>query len=1247
MCPKCSFDSPPEMNFCGRCGANLKQSCRACNFANPLDYRFCGMCGASLAGDSGPEPLPDSEAAIAPALPEIMVAAPPVTLRRLTGERRPATVVVADVVRSTDLLQQIGSEAWVEIMSQALQLLEAQVYRFGGEVDQFRGDGLLAFFGARSAHEDDAERAILAALGMQEAIGAYAAELARDEGIELRLRVGVNTGEVITTAIGDSRQHREDTAMGEAISLAVRLENAAEPGTVLVGESSYHLAEPHFEWRVMGKITVKGIGQPLAGYRPLSARPETRQRRGLEVYGLSAPLIGREVEFRLLLHKVEGLASGRGGIVTVTGEQGVGKSYLVSETRRHILRDYALLSAVTNRRNEDTRQVASPVTWLSGRCRSYEHSWPYSVWLRMLRGWLGWREAERPVETAERLQQQAESLWADEWTQHYPFLAAFLSLPLPEPFGDVVKQLDAGGLRGRIYVAVRKWLEALARRTSLALVFDDLQWADPSSLDLLLYCLPLCDQEAVLWLMLFEQDSTPAITDLRQRIETGYPHRLTSLAVPPLSEAQSHEMIDRLIGPEALPAETRSLLIGKAESNPYYIEELIRSLIEQGILEQDVVVGQWRATRTIASLDLPDTLQSLLVARIDRLPPEERRVLQVAAVTGHTFWFNALQAVFEDATRLKEHLATLQRAQLVGERGCVPDLGMEYTFRSNLIREVAYESVLSSQRIAYHRQVADHLEFQFGREVPLQYYSILAYHYRQAGEQKKELFYTRLAAQQAQAIYANTAAMELHTRALELLEQLEHIEGKASDENRRHAITAQRFEVLNERLELFYLTGGFEAARGDARILLELARQLPDHPAWLIDALLQQPGVKAWSSQEELQAGLALAEEALSLSRQLQDRRREMQCLYTISGQRHFLKHPSWQETADQALALARQLDDRRYQVLILTYTGSAYSWSNQPERGMAYLETALPICRDLGDRITEVHLWHQTGLRAERLGDYYCLLTEHHQKALKISREIGYRDGEASALMWCGQTQAIYLGDMAGGLDLLQESIRFRQEGARELLGLLRFIQIYAGQGKHEEALSLLERGRRIRDEDLVDIGRAGLRLVAAMLYNALGDADHLRLALDAAAEAGRLVAHNPFVTRQYEIAAACQAVAAHLGLAGCTTTEAEQQFHCQQALELSQKALAIYHSLGFVQIIECVSEEILWRHSQALAANGRYAEATGYRQQAYDETMRKHDLIPADTPFRHTFLENVPLHREICHLAEEQPVSERKAEA
>ncbi len=651
------------MRFCGMCGTSLTRTCQQCQFVNPVNYRFCGNCGTVLETEVSTRPALAPRFALSTPARQVSPPSPPSQFNlaennptgpALEGERRVATVIFADVKGSTELLERLGTEAWVEVMNSLFQVLETEIYRFGGEVGQFRGDGLVAFFGAKSANEDDPEHAVLASLAMQEAIKPYAAELQRKEGIELIMRVGINTGEVIIANVGDA-QYSDDTPMGEALAVAARMETAAEPGTVLISDSTYRLVRNEFDWLELGEIMVKGISHPIPVYRPLSPRESQEIGQELQGFGFAHGLIGRKNEFQILKNGVEDLYSGRGGIIQVTGVKGMGKSFLVNQVRQHFTRQNALLAAAQSKEPALTKppvdgsgQSNGPILWLHGRCRSYGHLRPYSMWLDLMHEWLGTHPEDQASEVQAVLRAQLGAQLDGDVEKDYPNLATFLSTSMEEAATERVKHLDAEGIKRQFFQTVREWIQQLAQDRPLVLSFADMQWADTTSLELLEYCLPLCDTESVLWLLVYRSDRDSAIWEFQHRLETNYPHRLTRLNVPPLSTEENEEFINQFLGENVLFPETLALIIKKSEGNPYFVKELIYSLVAQGALTPEGEHGCWKQIRAVTSLDLPDSLQSLLMARIDRLAPNERRVLQMAAVVGSVFWLNALQASGRD-----------------------------------------------------------------------------------------------------------------------------------------------------------------------------------------------------------------------------------------------------------------------------------------------------------------------------------------------------------------------------------------------------------------------------------------------------------------------------------------------------------------------------------------------------------------------------------------------------------------------
>ena len=1178
------------------------------------------MCGTRLASDS-------AELALQPlqSVAELEADAPSLSaaLQPLEGERRNVTVIITDLTDSTRLLERVGTEGWVELMNRILHILESEIYRFGGEISQFRGDGLVAFFGATAAHEDDPERAVLAALSMQRAFDVYVRELPTPEAVELRMRVGVDTGEVIV-ATATSRQQWQETAMGPAVSIAARMETAAEPGSVLVSEHTYRLAKTQFEWQPMGEILVKGVSQPITVFRPLQHITDAKKQPGDQTFPDSFPHIGREKEFHRLRLCVEGLFDGRGHIAALTGEKGSGKAFVLNDLQQYFVH----LEGLLEESNTASPVAATSLRWIRGRCRSYGQSWPYSMWLDVFRNWLELRPEDSREARRARLREHAEGLWGAEVDEHYPYLAHFLGLPLEPAYTDKIRHLDGEGLRQRYFVAVRSWIETSSRKSPVVLELSDMHWADDSSLALLRYCLPVCDSEALLWLLAFRPERDSSIWELYLSLEIGYPHRLTRIDLPPLTKAQSMELIHQLIGAETLPAQTRNLIIHNSEGNPYYIIELVRALIAQGILVREPEKGSWQATRTVTTLDLPDSLQRLLLSHIDRLSSHERQVLQIAAVIGSSFWSNMVQDLLGDTQTLKADLAALQRNQIIQESGRIPELGMQYSFKSPLLRDATYESLLSAQRASYHLKVAEYLEKSVGPDTLEGYDGMLAYHFGRAGNLRKELFYTVLAAEHARTYYANVEALGRYNHAMELLDR---IQAETQSEGQLRSIRSQRFEVLNGRREVRTLMGQFEGSREDARALLSLAREMADEPVWLIDALLARADTLT-DNRQDLVPGLQMAEEALALSRQLGDPKREMQSLARISDIRFTLMDPAWKEPAEQALAMTRQLGDLKSEVRLLLGIGGAYRMEDLP-RSREYLEAALARSEKLNDKAIEIVLLNALGEQCERDGDYYRQLTEYEQKRLRLSREIGDYDAEGNALMFCGQIQALYLGDYEAGLELEKQTLSRWAESTGRLFALLRIAQIQTALGRLSEAQATLEQARPLGEQTVYEIGRAGLGLVTLMLCMAYGDEEHLRMALQITAEIQQMAVGNR-ISQQYRMSAACEASAIHLKLVEQLAERGDyegQHQHVREALVSSQIALNHYEQFGFVQVVECTSEEILFRHSQALAANNRSEAAAPFLQRAFDEMMRKHDLIPSDSPFRRTFLENIENHRAI----------------
>lgn len=679
-----------------------------------------------------PQPLPTLQS-IPRAMPTLPHPSAPTlsishtTILSLEGEHRVVTLLLADL-RGTVALAQSDAEAWAELITPALHLLGAEITRLGGNVAQYRRDGLTACFGGQVAHEDDPERAVLAALAMREALIAYLAE--REVG-DLSLTVSVHTGEVICMPIGETT-----SMLGAVVESAEAIQTNLAPGTIWASEATHRLVASLFTWASLDEN----------GYEPSAHRPQVDKGRG--IFGLSSPLVGRDVELRTLQEAVEHLHSGIGWVVTVVGEAGIGKSRLVAELKR---------------------SASAGLSWIEGRCFSYAANSAYQVWRDMLHAWLD-APANAPSEAVvTTLRERVRAVCLDAFDDVYPFLAWLLSLPLDEVATARLRGIDAEGLQVLTFRAVETLLETAARRTPLALVCEDLHWADATSLALLEHLLALTDRAPLLFVCIFRPEREYGCWYIRELAARVYEHRHTDIQLNALSLAESAQLVSNLLTIEALPQAFRTRVLARAEGNPFYVEEIIRSLIDDAIIVYDEIAGRWHAVREMDERALPDTLYGVLMARIDRLPVGAKRVLQLAAVIGHIFSYPLLDAIAERST-LDANLVTLQRAQMIRERARLPE--RDYIFHHQFTLEAAYDGLLRRARRVLHRRVAEALETLYPQRIE-ENLGLLAHHWERAGEIERAIPCLLRAGEKAAIQYANEEACNYYQHATEMLEDLE------------------------------------------------------------------------------------------------------------------------------------------------------------------------------------------------------------------------------------------------------------------------------------------------------------------------------------------------------------------------------------------------------------------------------------------------------------------------------------------
>lgn len=631
-CPNCSFENASDARFCENCGQPFERLCPKCGTPNSPTAKFCKNDGFNLqtakAETRAAQVTKTADLdALRKAAPQNVATKILAERDRMEGERKLVTALFTDIVGSTTLAEQMDPEDWREIVSGTHQIVSKAVYHYEGTIAQLLGDGVLAFFGAPLAHEDDAERAARAALEILTSIRQYAEQLKKSKKVEnFQMRVGLNSGPVVVGNIG-SDLHMEYLAVGDTVNLAARMQSAAEPDTILISENTYRLAANLFAYEDKGKIPVKGKTEPIQVYRVLSEKVGAIRQRGIA--GLSSPMVGRQREFSTLTGIIEDARAGRGAIVSIIGEAGLGKSRLVAEWRK------AALAVLGNR----------PGSWIEGRCLSFGTSIAHHLSTDILRGIIGAPAGSSEEETHAALRKTMESLFGDEMKEVYPFLGHLLGLKLEEEMAARVKYLDGPALQAKYISSYKRLLETLAKAGPVVIVCEDVHWADPSSVELGSQVLQIAAQVPLVVVFVTRADKESTGWKLIQQAQEIAGVGAIELHLAPLSETDSRVLVNNLLEIESLPESLRKLILAKAEGNPFFVEEVIRMLIDRGgIMRQD---GKWVVTREIQNIEIPDTLQGVLTARIDRLPEEAKRTLQIAAVIGRKFQVRVLEKVLE------------------------------------------------------------------------------------------------------------------------------------------------------------------------------------------------------------------------------------------------------------------------------------------------------------------------------------------------------------------------------------------------------------------------------------------------------------------------------------------------------------------------------------------------------------------------------------------------------------------------
>jgi class 3 adenylate cyclase/tetratricopeptide (TPR) repeat protein len=846
-CPTCRFENPAGAKFCGSCGASLALACPRCGTQNPPAFKFCSECGSSLAAGAVPaENAGDlTTAAAPPAAPKDAVfraqdakvrAYTPAHLAEkiltsapaLEGERKAVTVLFADVAGFTRLAGGLSAEDLHVVMDGCFERLSQAVHGYEGTINQFTGDGVMALFGAPIAHEDHAERAVHAALGIQEAMSAYGASLAREHGAEFRMRIGINSGTVVVGKIGDNLR-MDYTAQGDTVNLAARLEEACEPGAVLVSEATRRLAPGAFTFRTVPPLSVKGKDAPVLAHE-VTGRRERRAR--VDIAAELTPLVSRERELAHLRGALERVRQGRGEVVGIVGEAGVGKSRILYEFRR---------------------QLGEDVLYLEGRCISYGQTIPLLPIVELLKR--GFRVVENDREDAIRDKVVRGLRAIDADPRSTPFLLGLLGVDADDAAS---RGMAAEARRRHTFEALRAVTLAGSTRRPIVFAIEDLHWVDPASQDFLRYLAENSTRAAVLILVTHRPGYAPPWAD-----RSYY----SQIALAPLSEGDSERVVESVLGVRSLPPAVKALVCQKAEGNPFYLEEITRSFVDTGILTR--TDGGYVLARPVTAQDVPDTVQGVIMARIDRLADTRKRTIQTAAVIGREFAAHLLGRIADIQGRLEDSLADLRTLEFIYEKSLVPDL--EYVFKHALVQDVAYGSLLKPRRRALHELVGRAIEELYADRVD-EHVAELAHHFAQGEVWPKAFEYAQRAGDRARAIFANRETIHFYTQALEAAARMSPAPGDS-------ALMA----IHEARGAVWHLLSSYDQAVADFEAMQQAAARLGDRVKEG-EALCNQAGSHWWRFSEAYK-GLVekCAREAMVISEETGDERILARGLYSLA----------------------------------------------------------------------------------------------------------------------------------------------------------------------------------------------------------------------------------------------------------------------------------------------------------------------------------------------------------------------------
>jgi class 3 adenylate cyclase/tetratricopeptide (TPR) repeat protein/ribosomal protein L40E len=742
-CPKCQFENPDQMQFCGKCGTKFESICPQCNSSNPSEFNFCGKCGYDLREPKNAISVDYSEPQTY--TPKHLADKILTTRSSIEGERKIVTVLFADVANFTSISEKLDPEEVHRLMDGCFKILMEKIHWFEGTINQFTGDGVMALFGAPVAHEDHGQRACHAALSIQKAMGNYGKQLKKEYGIEFKMRVGLNSGPVVVGSIGDDLR-MDYTAVGDTTNLASRMESMAGPGRIVLSTHTHRLVRDYFEFINLGHIEVKGKKEPqeifeLLGTGDVDTRIAASVAKGLTRF------VGRENSILALMEAYNKTRSGSGQVLGLVGDAGVGKSRLLLEFRNQLPPD--------------------EFAYFEGQCLTFGGAMAYLPILEIIRSYFKIKEGD--PESLIKKNMEAKILRLDEKLHGVlPPLYDLLSLDVEDA---AYHNLEPRQKKERTFEAIRDLFIYESQKRPLIIVVDDLHWVDKTSEEFLDYLIGWLTGARILLFLLYRPEYTHP---------WGSKSYYNRVGLSQLTSRSSAELIRSILQVGDAVPELEGFILERTSGNPLFMEELTRTLLENGSIRCED--GACLLLKNTAEIQVPDTIEGIIAARMDRLEDDIKRTMQVASVIGRDFPYRILEKIIELRQELKSYLLSLQGLEFIYEKSLFPEL--EYVFKHALTREVAYNSVLQKRRKKIHEKIGQAIEALYPERIE-EFYEMLAYHYSRSDNFEKAYQFMNLSGDK---VLRNHSASEAFSNYKDAIEALKNLPESEDNKQKRLAI---------------------------------------------------------------------------------------------------------------------------------------------------------------------------------------------------------------------------------------------------------------------------------------------------------------------------------------------------------------------------------------------------------------------------------------------------------------------------